>query len=452
MQQALESQSSKQAVIFQLADDAARAVTETLEGQRITVGRESHLVDLRRILKTDRPDYLFIGSSYLLKRGEALLSSIKKGRPDIPIIIAVTGKDRERLLPMLGPHVSGFLHEPYYQKEILFVLSSAGRMIDTEIKNKIAQQLATNLGNPHKVFIGRSHNAQQARRDTMAARKGSGPILFIGESGTGKTQLSFCVHLKPGRFLAPLSLYDPLVDLKKKRRNVSPFDDAYPSGTLIVKNSQRLVAREALLIESMLNKDVSSGRKAPRLIIHHDPSLGIDERFDRSRFAHVISIDPLRQRPEDIGAIFGYYVNSFSAALGNPRVSITPSARKMLVRYSWPKNVRDLIGLVIFLMVTENGGMVDPLSLPDFITRTDPDPFGRLSLENILSSKLKPIVSQMDINKVEGLYNIIIARVEMPLIKLVLDRTHRNQSKAAKILGINRNTLKKKIDEYRIGK
>jgi DNA-binding protein Fis len=40
----------------------------------------------------------------------------------------------------------------------------------------------------------------------------------------------------------------------------------------------------------------------------------------------------------------------------------------------------------------------------------------------------------------------------MPLIKLVLDRTHRNQSQAAKILGINRNTLKKKIDEYRIGK
>ncbi len=451
MQQVAESQSVKHAVIFQLADDAARAVIEVLEGQKATVLQESHLADLRRILKADRPDYLFIGSSYLLRQGEKLLASIKKERPDIPIIVAVTGKDRERLLPLLGAHISGFFCEPFYHKEILFVLSSAGRMICTQTGNTIAEQLAANLGNPHKVFIGRSRNAQQVRRDTIAARKSSGHVLFIGESGTGKTQLSFCVHMKSGQ-VAPLSLHDPLMDLKKNRRSASLVDDVDPSGALVVKNSQRLAARETALIESILNKDAGQGRKVPRLIIHHNPSLGLDERFDQSRFAHVIRIDPLRQRPEDIGAIFAYYVNSFSAAFGNQQISITPSARKMLVGYSWPKNVRDLIGLVVFLMVTENGGMVDPLSLPDFITGTNPDPFGRLSLENLLLSKLKPLVSQMDLNKVEGLYNIIIARVEIPLIKLVLDRTLRNQSKAAKILGINRNTLKKKIDEYRIGR
>jgi DNA-binding NtrC family response regulator len=452
MHHTLESQSAKQAVIFQLADDAARVVAETLEGQKIAVHRESHLAGLRRILKADRPDFLFVGSSYLLKRGEAFLTSIKKGRPDIPIIVTVSEKDRERLLPLLGPHISGLLCEPYYQKEILFILSSARRMTDAEISGSTAERLVTDLGNVYKVFIGKSRNAQQVRRDTLAARKGNGHVLFIGESGTGKTQLSFCVHLKQGYYLASLSLLDPLADSKKKRRSVSLVDDVYSSGALIVKNSQHLVARESALIESILEKGAGLGSKAPRLVIHHDPSFGIDERFDRSRFAHVISIDPLRQRPEDIGAIFGYYVNNLSTALGKPQISITPSARKMLMRYSWPKNVRDLIGLVIFLMVTETEGVVDALSLPDFITRTDPDPLGRISLENLLSSKLKPIVSQMDLGRVEGLYNIIITRVEMSLIKLVLDRTHRNQSQAAKILGINRNTLKKKIDEYRIGK
>jgi DNA-binding protein Fis len=103
-------------------------------------------------------------------------------------------------------------------------------------------------------------------------------------------------------------------------------------------------------------------------------------------------------------------------------------------------------------MVSETGGVIDPGSLPDFVTRTDPDPLGKISLENLLTSKLKPIVSRIDLNRVEGLYTIIMARVEVPLIKLVLERTGRNQSKAAKILGINRNTLKKKIDEYRLGR
>jgi DNA-binding NtrC family response regulator len=452
MQQVFESHAAKQAVIFQLPDDAERAITEALEGQKILVRRESHVADLRRILKADHPDFIFIGSSYLLKRGEALLSSIKKGRPDIPIILAVTDKDRERVLALLGPHVSGFLYQPYYQKEITFVLSSAGRIIGSDIQNSIAGQLVAYLGNAHKVFIGRSRNAQQVRRDTVAARKGNGHVLFVGESGTGKTQLSFCVHLKPGQLPAPMSLFDPLVDQKKKRRSASLFDDAYPSGTVIIKNSQHLAAREASLIGSMLGTGADSGRKTPRLIIHHDPAFGVDERFDRSRFAHVIAIEPLRERPEDIGAIFGYFVNSFSTLFGNSKISITPSARKILISYSWPRNVRDLIGLVIFLMVTETGGVIDPISLPDFITRTDPDPLGNISLEHLLSSKLRPIVSQIDLNRVEGLYNIIMARVEVPLIKLVLERTEHNQSKAAKILGINRNTLKKKIDEYRLGK
>ena len=81
MQQILESHADKQAVIFQLPEDAEKAVAEVLEGQKILVRRESHVADLRRILKTDHPDFVFIGSSYLLKRGETLLSSIKKGRP-----------------------------------------------------------------------------------------------------------------------------------------------------------------------------------------------------------------------------------------------------------------------------------------------------------------------------------------------------------------------------------
>jgi two-component system nitrogen regulation response regulator GlnG len=452
MQQPLEPQPRKQAVIFQLTEDAARAVSDVLKGQKISVIEETHLANVRRVLKADRPDFLFIGSSYLLKRGEALLSSIKKGRPDVSIIVVASGQDRQRLAPLLSPRVSGFLCAPYYPKEILFVLSSTERTAETDAKERVAEGLLVNLGNPHKVFIGHSHNAHQVRRDTSAARKGSGHVLFIGERGTGKTQLSFCVHLRPGHFLTPLSLFDPLTDIGKKRRTVSLFDDPNPSGTLIVKNSQHLATREAALIESMLNRRVDTGPKSPRIIIHHDPSFGIDERFDHSRFTHTIRIDPLRERPEDVGAIFGYYVNSISKVLGIPRVSVTPSARKVLIRYPWPRNVRDLIGVVIFTMVTETGGSVDPLSLPDFMTKGEADPLGRFSLENLLSSKLKPIVSHMDLDRVEGLYNIIITRVEAPLIKMVLDRTGRNQSKAAKILGINRNTLKKKIDEYRISK
>jgi two-component system nitrogen regulation response regulator GlnG len=450
MQQTGDITAVKKAILFQLTDDAAGGVSEALKGQKIAAVKATHLADVRRLLKADLYDFLFVGSSYLLKRGGSLIPSIKKAEKELSIIICVCHEDREKLLPLLSNYVAGVLLEPYYTREILFVLNATDRITRSEIEDRVTAELVGHVGNPHRVFIGRSPNAHQVRREAVAAKNGRRPVYFVGENGTGKSQLSLCVHVRPKEPFSPIRFYDPFGDPQRKRGILSVIGQIPSSGTLVVKNTQHLSAREAATLDVFLKRGQESAGKTCRIILHYDPSFEMAERFDRSLFGNIIEIGPLRQRPEDIGAIFGYYTNCFSTILGVPPITVTRATRKMLTQYQWPRNVRELIGVVSFAVVSGSGGTVDPHMLPDFITRDDPDPLERISLDNLLTSKLKPIVSKMNPDKVRGLYNIVLARVEAPLIKIVLEQTGNNQSKAARVLGINRNTLKKKIDAYRI--
>ena len=76
----------------------------------------------------------------------------------------------------------------------------------------------------------------------------------------------------------------------------------------------------------------------------------------------------------------------------------------------------------------------------------------QVSLEKLVKSKLEVLFEEQEREQVElnGLYGIVLEQVEKPLIEMSLDVCRGNQVKAAKLLGINRNTLKKKIDNYKI--
>ena len=74
----------------------------------------------------------------------------------------------------------------------------------------------------------------------------------------------------------------------------------------------------------------------------------------------------------------------------------------------------------------------------------------QFSLEDLVQTKLETFIEETDGYDVDGLYPIVIERIERPLIKLVLRKTRGNQVKAAEILGINRNTLRKKINNLKI--
>jgi DNA-binding NtrC family response regulator len=440
----------QRAVCFQLPDEAQRRIAEVLTDRHVEVWEEKNLRDLRTAIRDKNVDYVFIGSEYLLKRSPEIISSLKRSSDALSIILTAPLDHREKLHSYLSEQVSCCLYEPYHPKEILFSVRSAAKMRRMAFQSLSAQELLGHMVDPQKVFIGRSANVVEIRRTIIHAKKNKNPVYIVGESGCGKTQISYAIHfVVPGVFL-PIRVYDPVAEPERGRGLIKYLEGFPSSGTLVIRNSQHLAPNEVEKVSEIVTESANAKNSFPRLILHHNPSRGLPERFGQYPSLTPIEVLPLRERNEDITPLSNYFISTFSEVLALPKATIAASTRKVLMNYSWPDNVNGLFSAIFYGMINTGEDIIYPFNLPDYITTQDSHALDKVSLGDFLSAKLKPLISRMNLDRMEGLHPIIMGMVEAPLITMVLRKTGGNQSKTANILGINRNTLRKKIVEYRI--
>ena len=163
--------------------------------------------------------------------------------------------------------------------------------------------------------------------------------------------------------------------------------------------------------------------------------------------AHRIDVPPLRERQDDIPKLADRWVGHYAGEVGRSRVTLSTRAQDRLQRYPWPGNVGELKSICRRLVVSVErskieAGDVDEV-LPVVAERV---PLEDMAFEDMVKSKLAGLLARMDGYPVHDLYEKVLARVERPLFDLVLERTGGNQVKAAELLGLNRNTLRKKLD------
>ncbi len=129
----------------------------------------------------------------------------------------------------------------------------------------------------------------------------------------------------------------------------------------------------------------------------------------------------------------------------------TPEAITLLRQHSWPGNVRELENTILRAAVLAPGRMltVAELALPT-TEQVLPELFSDLSFEEVVRRKLRVYFQQTPLLEPCDLHEIVISQVEKPLIELTLEYTNGNQLKAAEMLGINRNTLRKKNTHLKI--
>jgi two-component system nitrogen regulation response regulator GlnG len=169
------------------------------------------------------------------------------------------------------------------------------------------------------------------------------------------------------------------------------------------------------------------------------------ELFDRLRVTRI-TIPPLRQRPDDVPTLVDHFARIEARELGLDRPGFGPRAIDKLCAYSWPGNVAELRSVVRRLCMRARRGTIDVADveavLPPVLERV---PAEQLSFEEMVRAKIHALLVRMEGYPLEDLYEEVISRVERPLIELVLERTGNNQVRAAEMLGVNRNTLRKKI-------
>jgi two-component system nitrogen regulation response regulator GlnG len=163
-----------------------------------------------------------------------------------------------------------------------------------------------------------------------------------------------------------------------------------------------------------------------------------------------IQVPPLRERRADIPELISFFLAKINREMGTSITALSPDARDMLIRHNWPGNVRELENTLVRAAVLASGPTLMPRDLALAAQEPTPALYGGMSLEEIVRMKLKEYFRQTGDVEPSDLYALIIERIERPLIELTLERTGGNQLQAAAILGINRNTLRKKIAALKI--
>jgi len=160
-------------------------------------------------------------------------------------------------------------------------------------------------------------------------------------------------------------------------------------------------------------------------------------------------VPPLRDRRGDIPELIEFFVDKVNRDLGTAIVGVSEEARELLMRHGWPGNVRELENALLRAAVLARGRT---LVSEDFALagQTRPQSAEVLPLEEAVRRRLAEVLSGDSGTAPSDLHTTLIAAVERPLIEVVLERAGGNQVKAAEMLGINRNTLRKKITDLGI--
>jgi two-component system nitrogen regulation response regulator GlnG len=293
---------------------------------------------------------------------------------------------------------------------------------------------------------------------------GDSPVLICGEHGTGRELVARVLHQRGprgrGRFVAVRPSFEgadvPHVSGDDACERARRALKAAAGGTLLVKDMSDLSgASQKTLKRAIRDRKTAADPADVQVVatadvdVDHAVEAQIVSRELYDLFAtRRIEVPPLRDRVEDLPPLFDRWVKHYAAETGRTKPTVSSRAHERLANYPWPGNVAELKSIARRLLVRVSrskieAGDVDEV-LPVVATRV---PLEDLAFEEMVKSKLAGLLARIDGYPVHDLYEKVLARVERPLFDLVLAHTGGNQLKAAEILGLNRNTLRKKLAE-----
>lgn len=313
----------------------------------------------------------------------------------------------------------------------------------------------------HDFLVADSKAMRAVARQIEEYADGDAPVLICGEHGTGRELVARVLHQRGprgrGRFVAVRPTFEgsdvPSVSGDDACERAHRALRAAAGGTLLVKDmsdlsapSQRTLKRAIRERKQPESLDVHVVATADIDVDHAVEAQIVSREFYELFAARRIEVPPLRERGEDLPALFERWVKHYSSEIGRTKPTVSSRAHERLAAYPWPGNVAELKSIARRLVVRVARGRIEAGDvdevLPVVATRV---PLEDLAFEEMVQAKLAGLLARIDGYPVHDLYDKVLARVERPLFDLVLAHTGGNQVKAAEILGLNRNTLRKKL-------
>ncbi|MCW8085382.1 nitrogen regulation protein NR(I) [Sabulicella glaciei] len=413
------------------------------------------------------------------ENGLDLLPRMKRVRPDLRVVVMSAQSTFTTAVKAAQRGAFEYLPKPFDLKELLSVVE---RALSSPASAAATEEEPDTDRLP---LVGRSPAMQEIYRTVARLTTADLTVMVTGESGTGKELVARALHdygkRRQGPFVAinmaaiPRELIESELFGHERgaftgalTRGIGRFEQA-AGGTLFLDEIGDMPpeAQTRLLRVLQEGEFTTVGGRQPvkanvRIVAatHRDLRASIRAGLFREDLFYRLNVvpirlPPLRERVEDIPLLARHFLERARAA-GLPSKSLTPDAMERLKRHAWPGNARELENLMRRLAALYSQEVIGEEAVAAELAEAEAPaepgaPRAAETLEQAVERHLKGFMAaHKDGMPIRDLHDRVIAEVERPLLRLALSATRGNQIKAAAMLGLNRNTLRKKLKDLEL--
>ncbi len=409
-----------------------------------------------------------------------VMPKIKKLRPELPMIVMSAQNTFMTAIRASEVGAYEYLPKPF---DITEVLSVVARALADAKKPTVADRKAEEPGESMPL-VGRSTAMQDIYRALARLMQTDLTVMITGESGTGKELVARALHdfgkRRNGPFVAinmaaiPRDLIEAELFGHEKgaftganTRSSGRFEQA-EGGTLFLDEIGDMPMDAQTRLLRVLQEGeytMVGGRSAIKTNVrivaatHRDLSQMIRQGLFREDLYYRLNVvpirlPPLRERIDDITDLVQHFLR-LAQREGEPSKSISPEAIRLMQNYNWPGNIRELENLVRRLSALYVDEQISAEIVQNELNIVDrPNgnaASGPVDISMAVETHVGQLLREHEPNlPPAGMYQRVIDKVEAPLIAMALNACGGNQIKAADLLGLNRNTLRKKIRTHSI--
>ncbi|UCF88174.1 MAG: sigma-54-dependent Fis family transcriptional regulator [bacterium] len=406
--------------------------------------------------------------------GLTVLRKLKESHPQMPVLIITAQNIMTHAVEAMRRGAYDYLPKPFDIQVLLERVDRGLAQAEAVELQKEPEAIPAEMED----MIGTSPLMEALFKAMGRVAASDATVLVLGESGTGKELVARAIHRFSNRAGGPFVAVNASAIPGELLESVlfGHEKGAFTGATETRKGKFELAAGGTLFLDEIGDMPANLQAKILRVLENHEfervggqRSLKSDVRVisathrelweavkegdfreDLYYRLNVVSlrIPPLRERKEDIPILAQHFLKVFAEEDGSEAKTLSDAAMAVLMKHVWPGNVRELLNTLKRASVLAADRVIQVADLG--ITAEGAEGSPEESFDEFLRKWLQDIVAPWSALEEGDLYDQVISRVEKPLFELVMDSLRGNQVRAAKVLGINRNTLRERLRKYEL--